>query len=179
MKIGLVRHYKVKKDYPSSLFIGYNELVKWFEDYECVDVEVIDSKDGSQSAKWEVCYSSPAERAIKTAKNIFENEPLISDKLRELNVLPLINKRFKLPFLAWGIIIRNKSLAENEITSKFKAGIASFVEKLLSEDKKEILIVSHGFVMMYLQKELKRRNFTGENFKNPENGKIYVFESPV
>jgi len=31
--------------------------------------------------------------------------------------------------------------------------------------------------MMFMRKELINRGFTGEKFKRPKNGKIYLFES--
>lgn len=174
MKIGLVRHFKVKKTFPKKLLVGFPEIKKWFDDYDIAEIEYKQLDD--ETNKWNICYCSPTQRAVKTATILQNNKPIIINELKELNVLNLMNKKSKLPFMVWGLLIRNKSLAVNEITTDFKKGIDSFIDLLLSKNHDNVLIVSHGFVMMYFQKELKKRGFTGDNFKSPENGKIYKYE---
>lgn len=176
MKIGLVRHFRVKKDFPKQFLVNYTELVKWFEEYDYTDIEVVSSENNFKNNRWEICYCSPALRARITAQQLYDNEPTILEELNELNVLSLLNKRLKLPFILWGIIIRNKSLAKNEITLKFQHQIKIFLDKIIMDKAKQVLIVSHGLVMMHLQKELRSRGFKGQGFNIPQNGQLYVFE---
>jgi len=175
MKIGLIRHFKVKKAFPKKFLIGFSELKKWFDEYELAEIEF--QRLDSEKTKWDICYCSPTQRTIKTATSLYDNKPIIINELKELNVLNLMNKKLKLPFIVWGLLIRNKSLANNELTIDFKKRINSFIDVLLSKDQENVLIVSHGFVMMYLQKEFKKRGFTGDNFKSPENGKVYEYRN--
>ena len=174
MKIALVRHFKVKKKFPKKFLVNYSELTKWFEEYNLAEIEY--NPSNLNDNQWNVCYSSPAKRAIETTLILHDSKPLIVSELKELNVLSLMNRKLRLPFIIWGILVRQKSLSNNEITSLFKKDISSFVDLILSKNESNVLIVSHGFVMMYLLKELKKRGFVGRNFNTPINGKIYKYE---
>jgi broad specificity phosphatase PhoE len=92
-----------------------------------------------------------------------------------MDLLPLMNTYSKLPLLLWALLMRSKSRSSNRITDEFSAKISAFVDELLQANDQNVLVASHGFVMMFLQKELIKRGFTGDRFKTPANGKIYVF----
>lgn len=174
MKIGLVRHFKVNHPYPTKTFLSRAEVEEWFEGYEIADLEYhhIDLC----GIEWKKCISSSLDRASKTAYKIFPGEIITSDDLKELSVLPLMSKKVKLPFLVWAIAIRMKTFSSNELTNAFRKKMNAFIDEMLSNNDNDTLIVSHGFVMMFLQKELIKRGFNGDKFKTPENGKVYVFE---
>ncbi|RFS17750.1 histidine phosphatase family protein [Emticicia sp. C21] len=174
MKIGLVRHFKVKQSLPRGFLIGHDALTDWFAQYDHAEVNytTIDMR----AINWELCYASTMSRAYKTARHIFKGEIEVHDDLREVSVLNLMNKKRRLPIILWAILIKRKTLSANEITESTKKKLADFVDKLLTKPEKEILIVSHGFIMMLLQQELIARGFTGELFRNPANGKVYIFE---
>jgi broad specificity phosphatase PhoE len=174
MKIGLVRHFKVKHNPPKKLLLSSAELTQWFNGYREAEIEpkAVDLR----GVTWGKCFSSPLKRAIETADAIFNGEIKQVDALKELDLLPLMYKKLRLPLIAWAILIRMKSLSPNSITNEFGNQIQAFVEELLLDNDKNVLIVSHGFVMMFLQKELLKRGFRGDGFKTPSNGKVYVFE---
>jgi broad specificity phosphatase PhoE len=174
MKVGLVRHFRVKHAYPENTFIHYRELVKWFEHYESADVEY---KDVDMCGiKWHKCYASAAPRALKTAGHIFNGNIIKCNELTELAFLPLVNRKLRLPLVLWAMFIRYRALSSNHLTNQFKMRIKLFADELMANNNKNILICSHGFVMMFLQKELLQRGFKGNRFKTPANGKIYIFE---
>jgi broad specificity phosphatase PhoE len=173
MKIGLVRHFKVKHAYPKKFLVGYEELVKWFDHYNIADIEHQDV--GPCGVTWEKCYCSSMPRARKTAERIFSGDIIQRDDLIEMDLLPLMNTYSKLPLLLWALLMRSKSRSSNRITDEFSAKISAFVDELLQANDQNVLVASHGFVMMFLQKELIKRGFTGDRFKTPANGKIYVF----
>lgn len=175
MKIGLVRHFKVKHKAPEKILLTASEVIEWFSRYDLADVEhqAVDLKN----VNWERCFSSPLPRAMATAKSIFDGEIEIVNELKELAVFPLLNSNLKLPFIVWAILIRIKSSSENDNTlNKFRHTIKTFFDELLLQEEKQTLVVSHGFVMMYLQKELKKRGFKGKSFGSPTNAKVYIFE---
>ncbi len=176
MKIGLVRHFKVKQPLPKGFLIGYEALVNWFEEYDTADVHY--THVDMRTINWKLCYASTMSRAYCTAKHIYDGEIQTIDDLREVTVLNLMNKKRRLPIILWAILIKRKTLSANEITEATKKKLANFIDWLLSKQEKEILVVSHGFIMMLLQQELKARGFTGEQFRNPANGKVYIFEKP-
>jgi len=172
MIIGLVRHYKVEKAFPGKFLVSYEEVKKWFDDYEFADIARPASSPDSE--EWDECYCSPAKRALETAQNL-HTHPKVSDDLNELNVLRLLDQKRKLPFIYWGILIRNKSLARHAMTIDFEKRIVRFVDQLLQKEVEKVLIVSHGFVMIYLQKELLKRGFASPKIRIPKHGKVYRF----
>ncbi|MFN8355795.1 MAG: histidine phosphatase family protein [Spirosomataceae bacterium] len=173
MKIGLVRHYRVKKAYPRNFWVSYAQLSQWLHEYDHADVEPPAIRPSAEG--WDHCYCSPASRALTTAKDIFAGQFQIRDELNELNVMPLLNPKLRLPLLVWALIMRSKAFSSHLIVQNFKNNLKAFVDHLLSHHTDDVLVVSHGFVMMHLQKELKDRGFTGDSFRNPANGKMYVF----
>jgi broad specificity phosphatase PhoE len=173
MKIGLVRHFKVKHDYPKKFLVGYDEIVRWFDHYNVADIEPRDV--GPCGVTWEKCYASSLPRALQTARCLFSGDVIPRDDLTELNLLPLMNNYPRLPLLLWALLLRRKFRSSNPITDAFAAKMGAFVDELLRADEGNVLVASHGFVMMFLQKELLRRGFTGERFNTPAHGKIYVF----
>jgi broad specificity phosphatase PhoE len=52
----------------------------------------------------------------------------------------------------------------------------AFISDILTDDKKNILIVSHGALMWYLRKALLSKGFSGPQFRKAKNGYLYVFE---
>lgn len=173
MKIGLVRHFKVRHTYPKTFLVGYAELLKWFEHYNAADIEYRDVRPGGVT--WEKCYSSSLPRALKTAECLFSGDIIRRDDLVELDLLPLMNTYGKRPLLLWAVLLRSKSRSSNPITDAFSARISAFVDELLRANDQHVLVASHGFVMMFLQKELLKRGFTGDRFGTPAHGKVYVF----
>src|SRR5688572_29101411 len=106
MKIGLVRHFKVDKKYPSKLVVSNKAVLQWFEEYEQADV--VENHVDLCGVKWETCYSSPLQRAYKTASTIYNGKVVMADELRELEVHPFMQTNLYLPFLVWGMVIRIK-----------------------------------------------------------------------
>ncbi|MEP6795271.1 MAG: histidine phosphatase family protein [Saprospiraceae bacterium] len=174
MKIGLVRHFKVKHNYPTSWFVSKEEVLQWFEGYENAEIEYQQVNMGEIG--WTSCYTSPSARAIKTADAVFSGNNIKTNALRELNILPLLNTKISLPFLVWAILVRIRSFSSNMITEEFKTRLFTFLDTIISEDNENVLIVSHGFVMMFLRKELLRRGFTGPGMMSPVHRRVYVFE---
>lgn len=175
MKIGLVRHFKVNLAFPKKILYSKSDLSNWFDAYGIAQVEekVVDLG----GVEWNSCFSSPLYRAIHTAKHIYAGEIIQIEALKELDLLPLLSDKIKMPFIAWGILVRIKFSSENEITAAFRKNISAFVDELLSKKDQNILVVSHGFAMMFLKKELLKRGFKGDKFNLPQNGKLYLYHS--
>ncbi|HTF04627.1 MAG TPA: histidine phosphatase family protein [Bacteroidia bacterium] len=174
MKIGLIRHFKVKYTLPKKTFLTRSDLIRWFDEYELNDVE--HNEVDLRGIAWKRCFSSPVNRAIYTAEQIHTGEIVKVPELKELDILHLMWGKIKLPLILWIILVRMKSSSSNEVTHEFRKKITAFVDELLLKSNEDTLIVSHGFVMMFLQKELNRRGFKGDRFRTPENGKAYIYE---
>ncbi|MCA0150153.1 MULTISPECIES: phosphoglycerate mutase family protein [Rossellomorea] len=176
MKIGLIRHFKVTRGYPAS-YVTSDELMKWVEEYDASDVEgnEVDLKD----IDWEGCYSSDLSRAQITAEAVYEGEITFLKELREIRLSPIFRSDIKLPLflhmasirLAWWFNHRSQPENKREIEERIRV----VVDRVVHEGK-DVLIVGHGGIMIFMRKELRKRGFTGPSFRRPSNGKVYVYQ---
>ncbi|WP_201716495.1 histidine phosphatase family protein [Rossellomorea arthrocnemi] len=175
MKIGLIRHFKVKRGYPAS-FVTSEELMKWVEEYDASGVE--ENKVDLKDIDWKSCYSSDLSRAQITAQAIYNGDISFLEELREIRLSPLFRYKKKLPLfvhlsiirIAWWFNHRSQPESRREIEER----ISLVVDKVIQEGK-DVLIVGHGGIMMFMRKELRKRGFTGPSFRRPSNGKVYVY----
>jgi len=180
VRIGIIRHFKVNCH--KSLFMTSKEFKEWEENYNKSDV--IRNNVELRGIKWDKCYSSTLIRAIVTAQHVYKGNIVKNDLIRETIIDPIFKSNFKLPYWFWAVSGRlawyfnHKSQEENKILTKDKA--RKFVKTLLDEAKIEgtenILIVTHGFFMYSLQKELKKRGFIGKLITSPKNGALYLYK---
>jgi len=180
MRIGLVRHFKV--DCHKSLFMTSKEFKEWEENYNKSDI--IRNDVELMGIKWDKCYSSTLIRAIMTAQDVYKEDIVKNDLIRETIIDPIFKSNFKFPYWFWAVggriawYFNHKSQEENKIITKDK--VIKFVDELQDEAKKEgrqnILVVTHGFFMYSLQKELKKRGFKGKLITSPKNGVLYLYK---
>ena len=180
LRIGLIRHFKVKDH--KNFFMTSKQFKEWEENYNKSDVIIKDVK--LMGIKWDKCYSSTLIRAKITAQSVYKEEIVKSDLIRETIIDPIFKSNLKLPYWFWAVTGRiawyfnHKSQEENKIITKDK--VRKFVDELQEEAKREgsenILIVTHGFFMYSLQKELKKRGFIGKLITSPKNGILYLYK---
>ncbi|MDN4075044.1 histidine phosphatase family protein [Fictibacillus terranigra] len=178
IKVGLMRHFKVTRGYPKGFFSS-DELMEWVKEYDASEIEENEADLGG--VDWKTCYSSDLSRAEKTARRAFDGEIIFLESLREIKLSPFFRSRVKLPLmihllfirLAWLLKHPSQSPGRQEVVQQ----IRDTLDKILQEPEKDILIVGHGGVMMFMRKELLKRGFTGPKLgRHIENGKVYVFE---
>lgn len=176
MRIGLVRHFKV--NYPYLKFVTSSQFKKWIKQPHIEEFKKIYISLGE--IKWQKCYSSDLPRAIKTAETIYKGEIIKTKLLREVPVSPIIKTNLKIPYALWAFLGRvawlglHKSQIEKRTETKKRA--MDFIESILDYNESNILIVSHGFMMFYLQKALLKNEFRGKKFVNAKHGTIYIYE---
>lgn len=176
MKIGIVRHFKV--NYKAKSFMNYRDFEKYIVDYD--EAEVIENVVDLGNVKWDKCFCSDISRAINTAKAIYGDEIITSKLLREVNMYPIKKLKIKIPTFIWCISSRvawnknKKSQLEGRATTEKRA--KEFIKKLDFNSDENILIVSHGFFLLTLLKELRKLGFNNYVPKKIENGKLYVIE---
>ena len=176
MKVGLIRHFKVTRGYPNKI-VSSQELLRWMEEYDVSEVEAneVDLAD----VEWSKCYSSDLPRAQTTAKAIYSGDIKFLKELREIQLFPVLPTRARLPLhmhlffirVAWLINHKSQPISRKDLTNS----ISLTLDKVLDSNE-NVLIVSHGGIMMFLRKELIRRGYHGPNFKVANNGELYVFE---
>jgi broad specificity phosphatase PhoE len=178
MRIGLVRHYKVKHGFPRG-FLSPDELMTWFRDYDESDVEMTGTD--LQGINWSRCYVSSMDRAVKTARHLYEGPIEITESLREVSYpnLHQLSKR-RQHLLVWILLIRLSWYVMPGIYPEGRAAArrraADVVDEILTQGDGDVLVVSHAALMMELRKELRRRGYRGPQFGTAANGRLYVFE---
>lgn len=181
MKIGLIRHFKV--NYNKKFFMTSKEFKKWEDTYNKSDVIIKNVE--LMGIKWDKCYASTLIRAMITAKHIYKENIIPSDLIRETIIDPIFKSNLKLPYWFWAVSGRiawyfnHKSQQENKNITIDKA--RQFIDLLehdaIEDGKENILIVTHGFFMYSLQKELKNRGFKGRLIYSPKNGILYLYKN--
>jgi len=175
LKIGLVRHFKVKYPYPRQKLISAEEVTRWFEQYDLADIEP--GETDLCGIHWPRCYSSDMPRAIKTANIIFSGPVRHLELLREIPA-PLFKRGIRLPFVLWAVMIRFSWLFNRQTRMDIRSAkrrVADMLDELMADAGEDALIVSHAALMVYMRKELLRRGFKGPKFTYAENGKLYLF----
>jgi len=177
VRIGLVRHFKVKHAYPKGGRISAKEISDWFRVYDQADIEIMNADLGG--IQWEHCYASDMPRASRTAEIIYDGGITPMKELRELPP-PQFRTGAKLPFIAWAVLIRvswlfNRQTREDIRMAKIR--INKVLDQIAKEKEQDVLIVSHAALMLYMRKELLKRGFSGPKFQVAENGKLYVFRN--
>jgi broad specificity phosphatase PhoE len=176
MKILLIRHLKVISKRAPFL------TAKQFDDdrilYDKAEIEATQFKIKTED--YPVCYVSTVKRAVETAKMIYEGKYILSEDLVEVRNAGVFLKMSSLPAffrsligrLAW--YFNYSKMPETRIQSEARAKI--FVAEMLSLENKNTLIITHGFYMHCLKRELRKHGFRGKVSLFPKNGHPYVFE---
>lgn len=179
MKIGLVRHFKVKQGLPEKRWLTARELTEWFQQYDESDVEYQETDLGG--IEWSRCFASDMPRAVKTAKSIYGGEITLMSELREVPhpVFSQISQR-KLPFLLWAILTRAAWKLNRDCFTESKPQVRARIEAVLDGIERQnhgnVLIVGHAALFMEMRNTLLSRGFAGPKLGTPANGKLYLFE---
>jgi hypothetical protein len=177
LRIGLIRHFEVKKPMPSG-WLTSQELRTWREEYERADVTISPLDLGGIA--WRRCFSSDLPRAYVTAKAAFHGDIIQRPELREPDILSSPTGRLRLPLVGWRVLLQLAWLtshsSQRPAKDEFLARVRTLRTEILASATENTLIVSHGGMMMFLRKELLALGFTGPKFSLAQNGKLYVFE---
>jgi hypothetical protein len=175
MRIGLIRHFEV--DCSHKWVMSTKEFREWVDLYDCSPTKAMDLI--VEQGTWDKCYCSDLSRAIETAQHIYRGNITKSELIREVPIAPVFKSKVKLPYIFWLMSGRLAWLCSHqsqpETINQTKDRVKRFILSILEEDN--LLIVTHGFLMMQIQKELIDRGFSGNSFKRAKHGKVYVFEN--
>ena len=75
MKVGLVRHFQVKKDFPKETLITPDQFNQWLNEYD--ESEIEDAEMDLCGIEWNICLASDLFRAAKTAEKIFSGNIIL------------------------------------------------------------------------------------------------------
>lgn len=176
MRIALVRHFKVNYNKPAA-FMTSEEFSAWVNHYD--EAEIMDMEISNDN-EWDHCYSSDLPRAIRTAKKLCNCPLTETPLLREVPLAPFVKTKMKLPYLLWNVAGRlasygsHSSQVESSQQTEKRAGRCR--EILESSQHQNILVVSHGFFLMALEKDLKNNGYIGKKTRRFKNGDAVIFE---
>ena len=177
MKLGLVRHFKV--DFPSQKrFMNSDDFKRSMEVYD--SSPVIKKEINIKPDNWDVRFSSTMSGAITTAKAIFPEEIVTTADIREVQMYPYFQSNHKFPSIFWGILARfgwhrsHPSQVENKNSTSER--IDNFFSTVISCNKENVLVVTHGFFMRLLAERLIKEGFKGKCDPIPKNGVLYIFK---
>ncbi len=180
MKIGLVRHFKVVSPYGNKKLSSF-EFNERMNGYDIFPVKP--NKLNINSAEWDICYASTLSRAKTTAETIYNGEIILTPLIIEVPLFSFVRTNRKIHYMVWQIVGRIAWLfshkSQIEGYSQTIQRINQFLEDIKKSEHQNILIVSHGFFMKVLVRELKRSGFKGHLDFSPKNGKLYLFENQV
>ena len=174
MRIGLMRHFEV--ECPHKRMMSAKEFSEWVNLYDGSPIKAIDSE--IQQKTWEKCYCSDLLRAIATAQHIYKGDITKTELIREVPVLPVFDSKIRLPYLFWLLAGRVawfcSQQSQPESIKQTRDRVKMFIASILEEDN--VLIVTHGFLMLQMKEHLISMGFRGDEFKKAKYGKVYVFE---
>ena len=177
-RIGLIRHFEVKKSFPSG-WLSWEDLIKWREEDELSEVHAGEIDLGG--IHWRHCFSSDMPRAYLTAQSVFPGGGISQlPELREPHVGNFRTGKLRLPYFLWKQLLRiawmSSHSSQRAAKEAFMAKIRHIVAEVVLKAQEDTLIVSHAGVMMFLRKELVKLGYAGPGFKIAQNGRLYVFE---
>jgi broad specificity phosphatase PhoE len=176
MEIGVVRHFPVPhRRYKWVTGKGFDEWIKWYDNE--AEVKVLQSPEITDS--WDYCYCSDMRRARITASTLYKMDIVTRQDLREVPfaVFPFF---LPLPVMAWKVLSRLGWWAymgfQTESRDKSLKRSREVINSILkSHSGDRVLLVTHGFFMQYINKELLRSGFKGHIPIHPEGGSVYIF----
>ena len=173
MTIHLLRHFKVLDDSDKKYFSS-KEIDAWVEAYDEAPLDYHDI----DLPEVESVYTSALLRAKRSADFLalsYESKALFN----EVETKAFLTTSWRFPKLLWLVVGRSlwmldlvtKSESKTEAHRRAKEA----VDFILTQPKGSIMIVTHGFFMLLLAKELKLRGFKGKMDRHPKNAKLYTF----
>ncbi len=176
MRIGLVRHFEV--DCSHKCLLSAEEFQEWVGQYDRSPIRIANMP--VEAYNWGKCYCSNLPRAIETAQYIYGGVISETALIREVPIMPVFRSNIKLPHAFWMIVGRIAWFlshpSQPETIKQTKDKVERFISDIIAESEASVLIVTHGFLMIQIQKELNNMGFVGDSFKRARYGKTYIFQ---
>lgn len=165
MKITIIRHQKVKMKWPS-----WCDSVAF--DHACMEYDVSEILSlQAENVTDEAVYVSGMRRSADTAKALFPNSHFILlENIREVPLRSFWDCKIKLPLWIWNVMGRVQwKLCIRRQPESFRQTRKRALEviKYLESKNRDCILVTHGFFMRTLIKELEKKNYTIENGNRP------------
>jgi len=167
--IYLLRHFRVKDHQKGKLTA--QEFDAWVDDYDKMELELLDLDLPSM----DLCLVSPQHRAI-TSANSLDIEYSIDERLREVEAKLFKESSWRFSKNSWLALGRLRwlfNIGSGETRKDSYSRAREVIEVLQESKAQNILILSHGFFIKMLAKELYEEGYRGRVDIKPKNGKVY------
>ncbi len=128
---------------------------------------------------WPHCLCSDLERAVITATTLYPGSVERSALLREVEFAEFQTGGLRLPLWMWrwvlGVSWMTGHRSQRACRDEFRRRVTA-VADMLEGRAGDILVVSHGGLMRFLDAELSRRGFRGPKLRLPRHATLYVYE---
>lgn len=155
---------------------GFDAWAHWYDTTEVSPRPVPSLGEG-----WDHCLSSDLHRAQFTARTLYKGDIETTPLLREVPFTTFMPRSLNLPLFMWqatsrvGWYVNHAAQRENRIQTHER--ISALIGRLRRDfPGQSVLIVTHGFFMQYLEKELRSAGFRGTVPTRPVGGMLYLFE---
>lgn len=178
MKITIIRHGKVDMEWSKSC--TSNEFDLACEEYDKAGIEEI--PEAFLSDYTEIIYVSPLSRTADTAKGLFRREKFaVLPTIIEVPLKSFMDTKAAYPLWVWNVIGRLQWLCNSKRQPEGRRATKERANKAIDfcEEKKEnCILITHGFFMKTLLKELKKRGYDikGDNNMMVKNLQMMVAE---
>ncbi len=169
-----MRHFRVKDTCSKKLFSS-SEIDAWVDLYDTYDLEAC----AVDLPEVEKVFISTLSRSERTATYLGMTEYEKSSLFNEVEAKAFVDTKYRFPKLGWliaGRILWSLGLvkrSESKIRTHKRAKEAA--DSMIEAKESSIMIVSHGFFMLLLARQLQKRGFKGRISEHPKHGKIYTF----
>jgi broad specificity phosphatase PhoE len=174
--IGLLRHFPVEHGLPRGWRTAA-ELEEWRRRYDASPV--LPHKVELGAIRWDFCLSSDLDRAMATARAVFDRAIESTPLLREAEFARFPTGSLRLPVLAWKWMLRLAWLSGHGSQRRHRDHLRSRITgaaDAIASRADNVLAVSHAGFLYYLSVELRRRGFAGPKLRLPECATLYVYE---
>jgi broad specificity phosphatase PhoE len=143
----------------------FNNYVQEYDNYNLIENKI----------KLPTLYTitSNQKRAVDTTKTFTQNY-ITDQNLQEIETKAIFDTNIKLPKILWLLLARvcwylNIPLIET------KRDTIKRVKQVINSINEDTIIVSHGFLIKILAKELQNSGYIGKIDFSPKNSKVYKF----
>ena len=176
MRVGLVRHFPVEQALPTGWRTDA-ELRAWRQAYDASAI-VVGAVD-LRSTTWDECLSSDLERAVATARALFDGPIEQTALLREPEFAAFGTGQLRMPIWIWRWVLRLAWMtghrSQRPCRDEFRQRVSA-VADVLEQKRGATLVVSHAGMMAYLCRELRRRGFIGPKLRIAQHATLYLYE---
>lgn len=178
MNIYLMRHFKV--DFKWNTKYNSKEFKLACENYDNSDIIPQKTSFGIENIK---IYTSDLIRSQLTYKALkTKKETHRTSLINEVPIAPFINTNFRLPTFIWMVLGRIQWYLNIKKQIETKKDTYIKINKLickLENEKRDILLIGHGFYFSQLKKVLKKNKYSGNGKNYYKNGEVIKFNKII